>query len=155
MRSAGDAGFNEADGALGGLGTDEFEAGRFEEYGEFGRGAFLAAGRHDEHFDVEEFRRVGLVGVGDDHLGEEDAAGLGCVGGELIAHQAQDFVGVLVGPVVDDVLHDVGVAACGDAFEHGAGLMGEAGGGSGGVGDDFGKVEEDAVEMGVEREDLG
>ncbi len=139
---------------------DEFEAGRFKEHGELGDGAFFAARGHDEHFDIEELGGVRLGTVRDDHFGEEDATGLRGVLGELIAHKAENGVRVPVVPIVDDVLHDVGITVGGDVVEHTAGFerhaIGKAEVGWGGcMGDDFGKIEENAVEMRVAAENLG
>src|SRR5262245_50436487 len=51
--------------------------------------------------------------VGHDHLANQHAS----VFRQLIAHQAQDGLTVLVAPVMDNVLEDVGVATVGYAVE--------------------------------------
>src|SRR5262249_5316501 len=98
------------------------QAGRGEELGEFVFGALLAAHCQHQHLDIEMLggRRSRLVTHY--HLANEHAA----VRGQLIAHKLENRPAMLIAPIVDDVLHDVGVAAIRDPLEEAAALDGDA-----------------------------
>src|SRR5947207_1382002 len=75
--------------------------------------AALAASGHEHHGHIEKLLRVGSVGGTDDAVHHQQLP----AGFQGAAAVSEDSYGALVIPIVDDVLHDVGVGARGHGFE--------------------------------------
>ena len=146
--------FNQADWGVSRRNAHQPEPGRFKKLREFGSRTLFASPGKYQHFDVEHFRWRGFGKFGHSHFTKEDATRAGCHFDELLAHQRKNPAAALVVPIVDDVLHDVGIAAFRDPFEKAARLEIDAAvrvtkmAGGRCARKNLGKVEENAMKAG-------
>src|SRR6476620_10412248 len=87
----------------------ELEPCRSKQLGELARRALLAADGHHQHLDIEHLGRRRTWLLRHDLLADKQAA----MRRQLRADQPQDIAAMLIAPIVDDVLHHIGVAPCG------------------------------------------
>src|SRR5262249_6602036 len=149
-----DRGLDDADLRLRRHDAAQAESGLPEELGVLVLRPLLAAG-HGEHDDVEDFAEVGSVARRQDELHDQERAAFL----HRVATVAENREALLLGPVVDDMREDVGVAAGRNALEEVPRLdrdaIRDAAGREhpAGLGDDVGPIEEEAARTLVTGED--